>query len=161
MKELTAQGYLVNAAEKAGGHAFKMNNRFIKGVFDLSVKLPGRPHVYVEVKMASRLHMSNHRTERQTTVCTLTPHQWNFLRAYKKAGGIAGWVAIAPYGRGQRFYASADDKTQIHRIDLRGPGFFDRHHGDAWPIEEIVDRIQHDCMNRVHPDGSKITYSRS
>lgn len=51
MRELDAQKHVVDAVEAEGGYALKMSHRFLIGIPDLLVKLPGRPAMILEAKV--------------------------------------------------------------------------------------------------------------
>lgn len=127
MKELAAQSALVDAARNEGGHAFKMNNRFVKGIPDLSIQLPNYQHVYLEVKMG--------RTN------TLSVHQAKFMREYWGAGGACGWLRIQPEKSGPpgnfALYVEARDNIGLNPFLCS----FRKLRGGAWPIQDIVQYI--------------------
>src|SRR6266481_2711151 len=51
MKELAIQKRIIDAVCAHGGMAFKLSNRFLKGVSDLLIKLPSQPALLAEVKV--------------------------------------------------------------------------------------------------------------
>lgn len=148
MNELKFQKNLVDAANNFGGHGFKANNRFLVGVADLSIKLPDYPHIFLECK--------KHNTLTGTQNTGLTPHQREFLKNYRKAGGVAGWVTFAPV-KGQRDYYDIFASTDVSavRVDFDASmDFYCKHRGGLWPIEWIVNQI-------VKGHGVHKSYSKS
>lgn len=151
--ELDVQGHLVDAGNDLGGHCFKCNNRFLKGVVDLSMKVLGFPHTYIEVKFVKhwskrlgRDDISAEDLKRLDNVpqvrIELTPHQREFLRAQRLAGGEVGWVMVVDEGRGNfamtcGFHVPShgvlyyDDKNWLRKL-----------RGGTWPIESILTRLQ-------------------
>lgn len=89
MRELQAQSLVVKAVREHGGVAFKMANRFLVGVSDLFVQLPGCPSALWEVKLNKMKWGS-----KDTIVLDLTTMQENFLRDLIKAGGKGGVISF-------------------------------------------------------------------
>lgn len=150
MNELKFQGHIVDEAnDDLKGHAFKCNNRFLVGVADLSIKIPKFPHVYWEAKKLNRL--------RGIQKIDLTPHQRKFLKDYRKAGGVSGWIVFAPL-KGKRdfyeIYASADlEATTFDFKDGNVSGINVRQRGGPWGVEFLI-------MNTVKGAGFReTTYS--
>lgn len=83
MNELAAQSFVVDAVCNAGGAAHKMSNRFLIGVADLSVKLPSRPCMFVEVKLE---HIGRTTKPAHQFKLDVTVPQSKFLLKYQKAG---------------------------------------------------------------------------
>lgn len=82
LDELDLQKKICDAVEHVGGHAFKCSNRFLIGVVDISMKIPGYPHVYNEVKLVKPWPK-----KAATVSLDVTPKQNKFLKDYRNAGG--------------------------------------------------------------------------
>lgn len=141
MNELQIQRELCVAANRMGGHAFKCNNQFLVGVADLSITLPGYPHVYLEVKYVKSFTLKN-------TVCLNnksmpTHHQRRFMRQIQEAGGYAGWVLVVgmkPDGR-VAFYVSSNYTFDKDTNLCFNESWVVRERGAPWPIQCIIDRL--------------------
>lgn len=121
MKELDCQKLIVDAVREHGGMAHKMAHRFLVGVADLLVKLPGYPAAIIEVKLEQL------RTGGKTTLITpdVTVLQDKFIKNYYNAGMTAGVASFIEYDRkGIRRLAmkvfSLDPKHESH-YNHRGP----------------------------------------
>lgn len=146
MREVDFQKHLADAAGDLGGHAFKCNNQYLAGVSDLSIKLPALPHVYLEAK--------RHDSFNGSKVIGLTPLQERFLKDYRSADGVAGWVSYAPI-KGQRdcYHIVASSNITREKFDFAGADKLVKMRGGPWPIEEIIRAV---CGVR-----SRVTYSGS
>ncbi len=96
MNELGLQKLVVDVVNESGGFARKMNNRFLIGVSDLLVKLPGvkNPAGFLEVKQ---------RAYPRTNAPFdpgVTHLQSNFLRAASQANMPAGIMSFLQTGNG-------------------------------------------------------------
>lgn len=89
MRELHLQSLVVKAVREHGGVAFKMANRFLVGVSDLFVQLPGCPSALWEVKLNKMKWGS-----KDIVVADLTNPQIKFLRDLIKAGGKGGVISF-------------------------------------------------------------------
>lgn len=89
MIEVGLQTALIKAFRSGGGAAHKLSNRFLVGVSDLLVKMPGNPAWLLEVKR-------NKRPIRQTSIpdAGVTPIQDKFMRDFRDAGMITGVVSF-------------------------------------------------------------------
>ena len=88
MRELAVQRLIIDLVRGHNGAAIKLAHRFLVGVPDLLVKLPGSPAAILEVKL-------NHLLVRSTVVRpSVTPLQWKFLKLFAAAGMTTGVVSI-------------------------------------------------------------------
>lgn len=94
LNELDLQTKIVDAVKDVGGHAFKCSNRFLIGVVDISMKIPGFPHAYNEVKLVKPWPKKS-----ATVSLDTTPKQIKFLKEYRKAGGKAMYTVFAHDGK--------------------------------------------------------------
>lgn len=83
MKELDCQGLIKRAVVSRGGFCIKLSHRFIVGVPDLLVKIPGRAAMLIEVKWARA-------PKRKDYMLEITPRQAQVLRQAEAAGMITG-----------------------------------------------------------------------
>lgn len=89
MRELAAQSLITRAVKDHGGVAFKMANRFLVGVPDLFIQLPGCTSSLWEVKMnKTKFGM------KEFFEVDLTKPQENFLRDLIRAGGNCGTISF-------------------------------------------------------------------
>lgn len=88
MNELGYQHWVIQQVKAAGGHAWKSNNRFLIGVADLMVKLPGYQCCTLEVKK-NKLPV-----KKNSIVLDVTPLQSKFLRDCAAAGMPAGVLSF-------------------------------------------------------------------
>lgn len=89
MRELQAQSLVVKAVKEHGGVAFKMANRFLVGVSDLFVQLPGCHSYLWEVKLAK-----GHPNSQANMVVNVTSMQAKFIEDVNKSGGKAGVISF-------------------------------------------------------------------
>ncbi len=94
MNELGMQALIVDVVCRHGGFAQKLSNRFLVGVADLLVKLPGYPAGVLEVKQRDLP-----KDTRLTWKLDITGPQTRFLRDADAAGMPAG-VASFMHRRG-------------------------------------------------------------
>jgi hypothetical protein len=88
MKELEFQTLVRKAVEREGGFGLKMSNRFLVGVPDLLVHLPGAPTMVLEAKFSKVAStVRPYRLE-------LSPRQSLTLRQMAGAGMVAGVVSL-------------------------------------------------------------------
>lgn len=106
MRELQAQSLVVKAVNGRGGKAFKMANRFLVGVVDLFVQMPGCPTYVWEVKL-------NKRSLKTDVPIDLTAPQEKFLRDVIKAGGKGGVISFVQDGNELWFAAVAAPMRSI------------------------------------------------
>ena len=88
MNELGYQKFVIQQVFAAGGFAWKSNNRFLIGVADLMVKLPGYPCCALEVKK------NKMPVKKDSVVLDVTPLQTLFLRNCAMAGMPAGVLSF-------------------------------------------------------------------
>lgn len=92
MVETECQQLIVDAAKTAGGQALKLNNRFLIGVADLLVKLPGIRPMWLEAKLnnfSAKTLQSSHAFD-----LAVTKLQKDFLRDWQHAGMLTGVVSF-------------------------------------------------------------------
>lgn len=89
MIETEAQALIVDAAKEGGGQALKLNNRFLVGVVDLLVKLPGHEPMWLEAKLHK---FSKSTIERGYLIddVGVTTKQKMYLRDWRYAGMLTG-----------------------------------------------------------------------
>jgi hypothetical protein len=93
MIETEAQQLVVDAVKADGGQALKLNNRFLVGVVDLLLKLPGHQPMWLEAK----LHKFSAKTIENGYVikdigCTRPQKKW--LSDWRYAGMLTGVVSF-------------------------------------------------------------------
>lgn len=93
MKELEFQTLVRKAVEYEGGYGLKMSNRFLVGVPDLLLHLPGLPTMVMEAKF-DRVTSTIKRY-----ALVLTPRQALTLRQMAGAGMLAGAVSLLQAGK--------------------------------------------------------------
>jgi hypothetical protein len=142
VKELGIQGELVKAAVKAGGYAYKANNRFLVGILDLVVLMPGHFAQFIEVKYQSIPNRGN------TARLSLTPHQQDKIKKITEAGHVAGWVMVVGAKGEYNLVMGCEPHKAGHVLSLDGSTFKKR--GAPWPIAEIVQQIS-DLSGRGRP----------
>lgn len=89
MRELHLQSLVIKAVKDHGGVAFKMANRFLIGVPDLFIQLPGCSSTLWEVKLTKTKF-----GVRNSVLVNLTKAQENFLRDVIRAGGSGGVMSF-------------------------------------------------------------------
>lgn len=87
MNELQAQSLVVKAVRDDGGYAFKLAHKFLIGIPDLLIQIPGHGTSLWEVKLARKTLLSD-------TALNLTAKQLKALRDFTKAGGTAGVISF-------------------------------------------------------------------
>lgn len=111
MRELQAQSLVVKAVREHGGVAFKMANRFLVGVSDLFVQLPGCYTYLWEAKLLKTKFDLD-----ETYDVTVTPKQRNFICDVMKAGGHAGTMSFIQ-DRHDLYFAVVDGASMcIHAV---------------------------------------------
>lgn len=98
MKETDYQKFVLDIVREAAGAGHKLSNRFLVGVSDLLIKLPGREAALIEVKLA-KFHPAtkpDHEFDLGVTVL-----QREFLKKYHEAGMRAGVLSFVEHGRQQ------------------------------------------------------------
>ena len=89
MNELALQSLVVSSIRQFGGFSFKLANRFLVGIPDLFIKLPGLPSSIYEVKI------SKISADRKVAHLKVSALQWKFMDDYFDAGGIGGIISFA------------------------------------------------------------------
>jgi hypothetical protein len=97
MREIDVQTYVVNAVKEGGGAAKKLANRFLVGVVDLLIKLPGQPAMLMEVKLEQRAQMT--RRTQHPLVPAVTVPQFHMLAEYHHAGMLCGVMSFVEEAR--------------------------------------------------------------
>lgn len=87
MTELEAQRLVVKAAKSVGGTGWKLSNRFLIGVPDLLICVPGQSTGIWEVKM-------NDKPKGEEITLKLTPLQEKTLSDLDNAGGYCGVISF-------------------------------------------------------------------
>lgn len=90
MIETEMQQLIVDAVKEGGGQAIKFNNRFIVGVCDLLLKMPGHQPMILEAK---KIDLSA-RTQNHVWDVGCTKKQQDFLRDWHEAGMLTGVVSF-------------------------------------------------------------------
>lgn len=128
MKETDYQRKLLDALEETGGYGYKQSNRFLSGVADLVMTLPGLPTRMVEVKL-------DHKRGNGVLPCALTALQRKYLRKHKAAGGLGGWVVFdSGMDREYVLWVGSDPEAE-HAAS--GTCFIIQW-GKQWPIRDIL-----------------------
>lgn len=113
MKEVDLQKLAVDAVNEHGGLAFKLSNRFLGGIPDLFVQLPGLPSALVEVKIA---RISK---DRKVAHFDITPLQWKVMDQHVMAGGLACLLSFAKFEKGWAIQTWAMEKEvdgSVHKF---------------------------------------------
>lgn len=97
MKETDVQKRVIDAVRAHGGAAHKLSNRFLVGVPDLLIKLPGLPAFIMEVKLDKRAVFPDN--NRHPVVPDVTRAQWNFLKEYHDASMMTGVLSFVQHKR--------------------------------------------------------------
>lgn len=94
--ELRLQSLVVDAVRGAGGVAFKLSNKFLVGIPDLFVYLPGLGSGIWEVKSADIAKMDGWYAERlqRFVKVKLSGLQDKFLRDMSSKGGLCGVISF-------------------------------------------------------------------
>lgn len=96
MKETDYQKFVLDIVREAGGAGHKLSNRFLVGVSDLLIKLPGRNAALIEVKLAKFAPSTSPDHEFDLGVTVL---QREFLKKYHEAGMRVGVLSFVEHGR--------------------------------------------------------------
>lgn len=142
MKHETAlQSDLIAAARAEGGYGQKLSNRFVSGIPDLLLQLPGMCTRIVECKCAVL-------PVKLTTPIKLelTALQRRTLRDMRAAGAFAGWFLIVTttHDRNPPCYwvltgANPDVET-VTRQEIDQFGLIKKR-GSPWPISKMLSQI--------------------
>lgn len=101
MLEIDCQSMVIDIVRARGGYAHKLSNRFLIGVADLSIQIPGLRHVWAEVKL-NKFRQAPFEFGNFKFKLDVTRLQHKFLYNYQRAGakcGILSFVEIG--GRGK------------------------------------------------------------
>lgn len=90
MLETQCQQLIVNAAEEAGGRGLKFNNRFLIGICDLLIKMPGHQPMMLEAKLKNL----SAKTTNHVWDVGCTHKQKSHLRDWHWAGMLTGVVSF-------------------------------------------------------------------
>lgn len=96
MREVDYQKFVLDIIREAGGAGHKLSSRFLIGVSDLLIKLPGREAALIEVKLAKFAPSTKPDHEFDLGVTVL---QREFLKKYHKAGMRVGVLSFVEHGR--------------------------------------------------------------
>ena len=135
VKEVDLQSRLVEEARRTGGYALKMSNRFVVGVPDLLIQLPGLPTVLVECK-AQTLPAKPETPFR----LGLSRHQSASIDHINESGGNAGWCLFVPKENGAYWLPVGREPVDLIPQAALASCLF-KARGEAWPVEAVVRRI--------------------
>lgn len=135
--ELDFQAELVKAARAQGGFGFKCAHMNLVGISDLSIKMPGMPHQYVECKWVKKPKV------RVTT--ELSTHQADFLKEYLEAGGHGCWI-VGYAVKKPLLWGCFVLRPTLTRVALQSDSFdvtesfghFTRSRGETWDMRKIM-----------------------
>jgi hypothetical protein len=143
MNELQFQRELIKAAEFNKGFGIKLSNKFLVGVPDLLIQVPGFRTTMIECKIKkfkSKLDLS------KSFRVDLTKIQANTLYSFRKSGGVSGvafLIEIKDAGKHPLQYIYASDLALEQFYLVWGVSdFILRPRGSEWPIKEILTKIQ-------------------
>ena len=128
VKEVDHQRDIKDSVIRQGGYSFKMSNRFLIGVPDLYIAMPGFPVVLLEVKRNDDYATSGKAGHLRDD---LTEKQKSTLSKVWAAQAYAGWFVIVREGKDTIGY-------------LGGPGFgeatswYRRGVKKQWPMVDVV-----------------------
>lgn len=94
VNELALQKLVIDSIREFGGFSFKLANRFLVGIPDLFIKLPGLPAAIYEVKI------SKISRDKKVAHLKVSPLQWKTLDDYYDAGGVGGIISFAKLEKG-------------------------------------------------------------
>ncbi len=134
VKETDLQTELKDAAIAAGGYSYKQSHKFLIGVLDLFVQLPGSPTVILEVKYEKKPRKDG------TVPVALTPHQIRSINSINKSGGVAGWVVLTRRGPGEYGWSAGRHPPPGNVPHAPTCGHVKKR-GQPWPIEAIIKTI--------------------
>lgn len=95
MKETDCQKLVIDVVRERGGAGHKLSNRFLVGVADLLVKLPGYRAALIEVKLECLGRTT--KVDHEFTLA-VTPLQIKFLASYAAAGMACGVMSFIEVG---------------------------------------------------------------
>ena len=135
--ELTLQRKLIEETNRLGGYAQKLSNRFLVGVPDLLLHLPGLPTAFIECKLEVL-------PARPTTPIkiNLSPQQRAVLKKMQAADMVAGWCVFVANKSGSNpdwywiLYGRDTNVTELRQGCLAG--FETRKRGEPWPVKTII-----------------------
>ena len=138
--ELLLQRNLIKATETLGGYGLKLSNRFLIGIPDLLLHVPGYSTSLIECKFTTIPKLA-----KTPVKVALTPLQRDTIRQMQKAGMKAGWCLFVADREGPNpnfHYVLAstvlvDSVTQDNLVS----DALVRKRGTPWPVKEIVQRI--------------------
>lgn len=147
IKEVDVQSIIIDAVEANGGKGTKLSNRFLVGVADLLIKLPGVPLAVIEVKLE---HLPKRFNGEHEWKLAVTKPQEEFLLGYHEAGARALVLSVvigSDRTRKQMAILAMGIDTAIARgyhvrfsdhTPLGGPT--DRNLNIAWYLKERINR---------------------
>lgn len=98
MNELEAQRLVIKSVRVNGGYAFKLSNRFLVGIPDLLIQMPGRGTSLWEVKIR------DYPKKESAFHIQVTPPQLKRLRDFYHAGGRGGVISFLRVVDGLSFH---------------------------------------------------------
>ena len=131
MSELIFQKQIIDDAKDFNKYTFglKMNNRFISGIPDIMVKVPGYDVLFIEAKMI-RVNTKGIINVNTTTL------QRNVMRLMSRAGfRVEVWIAVGINDK-QYFVRTAYNSVSVIAKDCE---LIERPRGSKWPIKYLLD----------------------
>ena len=126
MNELRTQAVLAAACKDQGGYGIKLQNKFLAGIPDLFLALPGVGMAFVEVKLRGG---------------QLAKIQQVTIERMQGAGVPAGWCVVQHVGGGA---ASIWAGTSASGVNIAGTPLL-KVRGGEWPIADIIRMCQPDA----------------
>jgi len=90
VKEVELQRLIIDVVEEVGGASHKLSNRFLIGIPDLLVKVPGYQAALIEVKLNKFAAPKNKRVKSHVFKLDVTVPQQTILGEYDAAGMTCG-----------------------------------------------------------------------
>lgn len=109
--EVKFQKELVDVCKACGGIGQRLQRQFLKGIADDLLKHPKLPAAWVEVKHVVYVKQP------KTIEVNTTSHQRIFLRDWRKAGMLAGWIVFITVGR-KHYYITSMGQIYAKTVTL-------------------------------------------
>lgn len=150
MKETEMQQLIVDAVNDDGGKAYKMSNRFMIGVSDLIIKMPGYQAGFMEIK---RNDVAASTLKRGISVkLDLSALQIRFLEDFQKAGmpaGVGAFLQISGEGlRTLRFATMTFDQAKKQNFMMDSENYHSLGKSDERP--QIIRQRIHTWLGDWH-----------
>ena len=133
-REVDIQSQLIRDARTAGAFAYKTSHRFLIGVPDLFIQMPGFPACQIEVKKLDGMPKSG------VIRVDLTPHQRRHLLNLHVAGGFGGWLVVVKEGETWYGFVGTDSKSCAVTVG-EWPFTVIKRRGEHWPIKSILQHL--------------------